>query len=246
MLNLRVAATRVVPLTIRVEGESQTQEFTTAINNGFHTASILLFQGFNTLCVNTEPNQNCGASPLIEKRVLSVFADTDGDGVSDADETILGTNPSSSDSDNDGLSGGEEFVHGTNPLNPDSDNDGLLDGEEITRGTNPLDGDSEDDGASDGLEVLLGSNPLSAASVPNMIPTGRLLGQGGRDLLVLSASTGFFGVLGQPTLFGFGMAFDENGTLLIADNDRLRIFEPFTNVDTVVGTFGAPDGSVAI
>ena len=224
MLNLRVAATRVVPLTIRVEGESQTQEFTTAINNGFHTASILLFQGFNTLCVNTEPNQNCGASPIIEKRVLSVFADTDGDGVSDADETILGTNPSSSDSDNDGLSGGEE----------------------ITRGTNPLDGDSEDDGASDGLEVLLGSNPLSAASVPNMIPTGRLLGQGGRDLLVLSASTGFFGVLGQPTLFGFGMAFDENGTLFIADNDRLRIFEPFTNVDTVVGTFGAPDGSVAI
>jgi len=224
VLNLRVAATRVVPLTIRVEGESQTQEFTTAINNGFHTASILLFQGFNTLCVNTEPNQNCGASPIIEKRVLSVFADTDGDGVSDADETILGTNPSSSDSDNDGLSGGEE----------------------ITRGTNPLDGDSEDDGASDGLEVLLGSNPLSAASVPNMIPTGRLLGQGGRDLLVLSASTGFFGVLGQPTLFGFGMAFDENGTLFIADNDRLRIFEPFTNVDTVVGTFGAPDGSVAI
>jgi hypothetical protein len=241
-LSLRIAETSPDPLIIRIEGENNNQEFPATFNNGSHMANVLLFHGFNTLCVNTEPNRNCGATPLLEKRVLSVFVDTDGDGISDLDETTLGTNPNSSDSDGDGLSDGDEFVRGTNPLNPDTDSDGLLDGEEITRGTNPLNPDTDGDGVSDGLEVLLGSNPLSATSIPNMIPNGRLLGQSGRDLLVLGTSTGIFGVLGQPTLLGFGLALDETGTIFIADNDRLRIFEPFTSINTVVGTFGAPDG----
>lgn len=243
-INVRVASPRIVPLTIRVEGENQTREFTTLIGNQSHTANILLFQGFNTVCVNIEPGQSCGTTPLLEKRVLSVFLDTDGDGVSDAEEISVGTNPNSNDTDNDGLLDGEEFVRGTNPLDPDCDDDGLLDGEEVAHNTNVFDSDTDDDTFIDGYEFLLASDPLSATSIPNMIPNGTMLGQSRNELLAMRRDTGFFGVLGPVTInFRFGMAFDENGTLYLADMDRLRIFAPFTNVDTPVGSFGAPGGT---
>ena len=67
--------------------------------------------------------------------------DSDGDGLSDAEEASLGTNPFDADSDDDGLEDGEELdVYGTNPLDPDSDDDGRADGDEVVGGTNPLDG----------------------------------------------------------------------------------------------------------
>lgn len=43
------------------------------------------------------------------------------------------------DTDGDGLTDNEENLLGTNPLNPDSDFDGALDGEEVASGTDPLD-----------------------------------------------------------------------------------------------------------
>lgn len=43
------------------------------------------------------------------------------------------------DSDQDGISDAEEIRIGTDPLNPDSDNDGFLDGVEYAGGYNPLD-----------------------------------------------------------------------------------------------------------
>jgi len=67
--------------------------------------------------------------------------DSDGDGVSDADEATLGTDPNNPDSDGDGLTDGEERNLGTNPLAADSDGDGLLDGSEATSGSNPNESD---------------------------------------------------------------------------------------------------------
>lgn len=65
--------------------------------------------------------------------------DSDGDGLTDAEEAILGTDPFNPDTDGDGLFDGEE-VHtwGTDPLNPDTDGDGFLDGAEVRAGFNPL------------------------------------------------------------------------------------------------------------
>ncbi|MFQ6033713.1 MAG: hypothetical protein ACE5KR_02500 [Candidatus Bipolaricaulia bacterium] len=57
--------------------------------------------------------------------------DSDDDGLTDAQEAVLGTDPGNPDSDGDGLSDGEEyFAYLTDPLNPDTDGDGLKDGED--------------------------------------------------------------------------------------------------------------------
>lgn len=64
--------------------------------------------------------------------------DSDQDGLSNEEETSLGTNPLKADTDNDGLFDREEVkVYLTNPINPDTDNDGFLDGEEVVNGFNP-------------------------------------------------------------------------------------------------------------
>ncbi len=65
-------------------------------------------------------------------------ADADGDGLSDAEELELGTDPDEEDSDGDGVNDGLEIELGTDPLEEDSDGDGLTDGEEIDQGSDPL------------------------------------------------------------------------------------------------------------
>ena len=65
--------------------------------------------------------------------------DTDGDGLTDATEVSIGTNPNDADSDDDGVPDGSEYDPGIdsdgdgliNALDPDSDNDGLFDGTEM-------------------------------------------------------------------------------------------------------------------
>lgn len=96
-------------------------------------------------------------------------ADTDEDGLTNADETDLGTDPTEPDSDADGLTDGDEvneFV--TDPLEPDFDGDGLADGDEVnlyfTGVGNP---DTDADGFTDGEEVLnAGTDPNDPDSFP--------------------------------------------------------------------------------
>jgi hypothetical protein len=65
--------------------------------------------------------------------------DTDNDRLSDAEEKILGTDPTSVDSDKDALTDYEEVkIYKTDPLDPDSDDDGYTDGEEVSGGYDPL------------------------------------------------------------------------------------------------------------
>lgn len=90
--------------------------------------------------------------------------DLDGDGLSNFDEIINGTDIAVRDTDGDGLLDGDEIGRGTNPLAADSDLDGLLDRDEILRGTDPLLADSDGDGLSDGTEVALGLDPRSEDS----------------------------------------------------------------------------------
>ncbi len=78
-----------------------------------------------------ETDPNVGADDAI--------VDGDGDGVPDAQETLLGTNPADKDSDDDGVEDGDEpnYADDTdadgkiNSRDADSDNDGLNDGTEL-------------------------------------------------------------------------------------------------------------------
>lgn len=122
------------------------------------------------------PTEFGGATPPL------ATLDTDGDGLPDALETSIGSDPADPDSDDDGLIDGAEPIPGTdtdgdgliNVLDPDADNDGLFDGTEMgvttpstgtdvnagtfvpdadpATTTQPLNADSDAGGVSDGNE----------------------------------------------------------------------------------------------
>lgn len=80
-------------------------------------------------------------------------ADTDGNGVSDADE----------DTDGDTLTNSKEILeHKTDPILVDSDGDALSDCDELhTHKTNPTLADTDEDGRDDGWELENGYDPLT-------------------------------------------------------------------------------------
>lgn len=67
-------------------------------------------------------------------KVPSAFQDTDSDGVQDAFD--VDPNAIDSDSDGDGLTDNEERLRGTDPLNPDTDGDGINDAEDDSTPSN--------------------------------------------------------------------------------------------------------------
>ena len=80
---------------------------------------------------------------------VSFLVDTDGDGIGESIELILGTNPLKSDSDDDGMMDSFEAVHGLDPNNPDdatidSDGDGRSNLDEYLERTNPFVADSSE------------------------------------------------------------------------------------------------------
>jgi len=101
-------------------------------------------------------------------------ADTDGDGLDNRQEMLLGTNPGNADTDGDGLQDIGEASNGLDPNNQDSngnntldgiddfDGDGLSNSDELnTHHTNPLAADEDDDGIDDGVEVTDGTSATS-------------------------------------------------------------------------------------
>ena len=106
-----------------------------------------------------------GPSPLQQPtRLPDGSLDSDGDGLSDSDESMRGTDPFNADSDKDKLSDNAECkTQLTDPLNADSDFDGLLDGEEVRKWkTKPLKRDSDGGGADDWHEIFLDkTDPLN-------------------------------------------------------------------------------------
>jgi hypothetical protein len=104
----------------------------------------------------------------------SELTDADLDGLLDADELALGTDPFDADSDDDGLLDGFEVANGFNPLaggeqSQDPDGDGLSNLAEQSHGTNPNAADTDGDSFSDGTELSFGTNPLDAGLYPVVI-----------------------------------------------------------------------------
>lgn len=86
------------------------------------------------------PTEEDYTIPVIEDEpvVESQDQDTDGDGLTDAQESTVGTDPLNIDTDKDGLGDREEVqVYGTDPFDADTDEDSYLDGQEVASGYNP-------------------------------------------------------------------------------------------------------------
>jgi hypothetical protein len=95
--------------------------------------------------------------------------DTDGDGLTDAIESRIKTDPNNADTDGDGLPDGEEDSLQTDPLVADMDGDDLSDGDEVrVWKTDPKTADTDGDSFSDGSEVKNGYNPLGSGKLPTM------------------------------------------------------------------------------
>ena len=117
---------------------------------------------------------------ILTSCLLDPNADCDNDGLTNTEETDIGTDPSNPDTDGDGLLDGEEVINGSNPLDPcdpnpaavstgDCDGDGIPNSVETGNDINnpvdtdgdgivdALDLDSDNDGLSDTFEA--GTNP---------------------------------------------------------------------------------------
>ena len=130
-----------------------------------------------------------GTDPLkydsVKKGISDADSDLDGDGLSNAKEIELGTDPKKSDTDDDSLSDGDEISkYKTDPLKKDTDDDGLEDDDEIYFKTDPKNPDTNRNGVKDGNEYFnqeinnncfdkdLFDNNLAIPSLSNVIAKG--------------------------------------------------------------------------
>ncbi|MCR4280348.1 MAG: thrombospondin type 3 repeat-containing protein [Candidatus Komeilibacteria bacterium] len=120
-------------------GEDNTP--TTASNNSSSNDTVEQTTGDDTADLTneqelTDPTNNDNLNQPAE--IVDSNIDSDGDGLTDKQEAVLGTDPYSPDSDGDGLFDKEEVVtYKTDPLNPDTDGDGYNDGTEVRAGYDP-------------------------------------------------------------------------------------------------------------
>ena len=95
--------------------------------------------------------------------------DSDGDGLPDDVEILIGTDPNDADSDDDGVDDGTEVDIETDPLDADSDDDTINDGDEIANGTDPLNPDTDNDGVNDNVDPTPTEPGVPADFIEQMI-----------------------------------------------------------------------------
>lgn len=135
-----------------------------------------------------------GKTTVVTITVEAVFDDNDG--LTEAEEIGLGTNPADADSDDDGANDGDEVnTHGTNPLLADTDGDGMPDGFEVDNGLDPLSAadaalDPDGDGDTNLEEFLAGTDPQAA---PPPVPVDVIIVNGDAGTTAVGSWSNFPG-----------------------------------------------------
>ncbi|MDE7390501.1 MAG: starch-binding protein, partial [Lachnospiraceae bacterium] len=143
----------------------------------YNSAKVIFNGGNSQIPAQNQPGFDVTGIMLYKNGVwYDSETDTDGDGLEDYMELLLGTDLNKTDTDGDGLNDGDEVkLYGTDPLIVDTDGDRLPDGYEVlTLHTNPNSLDSNDDGITDDIEdfdsdnltnyeeYILGTDPYNA------------------------------------------------------------------------------------
>ncbi len=168
-IQIALTGTTLGSATFNVTGTDFSGTLTTSLTAGQTSVTIPItydgtgLSGSQTLTITSaQGTGSCTPSVTVGA------SDQDGDGLTDAEEALIGTDPTKKDTDGDGIDDNVEvgadktYTVGvdTNPLDKDTDDDGLSDGAETgvdgvyTAGTdtNPLSGDTDADGIKDGTE----------------------------------------------------------------------------------------------
>lgn len=130
------------------------------------------------------------------------IVDSDNDGLTNAQEKELGTNPYSADTDGDGLPDKFEIEQTkTDPLKKDTDGDGINDGDELDLGLDPLKVDSKNDGIKDSERLLIYTIDESKLGVSMQITGKGNIASTTIDIIKNSAFTDIDGLL--DTVYNF-------------------------------------------
>lgn len=117
----------------------------------------------NPAQADTDADGLSDAEEILTYRTDPFVADMDGDALLDAEEFLAGTDPRNPDTDGDGMPDGWEVLNELDPLaddaHADSDLDGLLNVDEYRNATNPHQSDSDEDGLADIVEASVVSHP---------------------------------------------------------------------------------------
>ena len=124
-----------------------------------------------TLTLSAPQNAVLGSLTQATITITDDESDSDGDGLTDAQEAALGTDPNQVDSDGDGLNDWAEVTnHGQNAWDAYDPYDPV--GNPAGTNTDANDPDTDGDGAPDGAEWLFGYNALDPGDTPTLPAAG--------------------------------------------------------------------------